>query len=33
MKAMVLFATFYGNAERIAAACLAKEMELHHNEI
>jgi menaquinone-dependent protoporphyrinogen IX oxidase len=33
MKAIVLFDTLYGNTERIAAACLAKEMGLHYNEI
>jgi flavodoxin len=32
MKAIVLFDTLYGNSERIAA-CLAKEMGLHYNEI
>ena len=33
MKAIVLFETLYGNTERIAATCLAKEMELQYNEI
>jgi menaquinone-dependent protoporphyrinogen IX oxidase len=33
MKAIVLFATLYGNLEKIAAAYLAKEMGLHYNEI
>jgi len=33
MKAIVLFETLYGNTERIATTCLAKEMELHYDEI
>jgi hypothetical protein len=33
MKAIVLFETLYGNTERIAATCPAKEMELHYDEI
>jgi len=33
MKAIVLFDTLYGNIEKIAATCLANEMELHYNEI